>query len=159
MRGLQTVLLAASAVFSFFLISAPQALALSLQWPTEGSYVHQTAHLVFAAAMLFFILEIYYTGLHRFGGFRLLIWSWAILALWNLNNFVGNWSRWTLSNQLILGRGFSRQLLISDAHAWLFYFTRIDDFLLLPLAFYFFYRGLKVLAREPRPQGPGAEGP
>ncbi len=159
MRRLLTMLLAVSACFGLLLISPPQALAWSLQWPTEGSYVHQTAHLLFAAALLFFIREIYYTRLQRFGGFRLFIWCWGILALWSLNAFVGNWSAWTLNNQVTLGRGFSRQLLMSDAHTWLFYFTEIADFLLLPLAFYLFYRGLKVLAREPRPEGPGTKAP
>jgi hypothetical protein len=159
MRRLQTVIFAVSAVFSFLLVSPPPALAVSFKWTTEGSYVHQTAHLLFAAALLFFIWEIYHTGLQRFDGFRLLIWSWGILFLWNLNAFVGNWSKWTLSNPVILGHGFSRQLLMSDAYAWLFYLTQIANFLLLPPAFYLFYRGLKLLAREPRPEGPGAEGP
>ena len=159
MRRLPTVLFAVSALFALLLISPSRAMALSLQWPTEGSYVCQIALLLFAAAMLFFIREIYYTGLQRFGGFRLLIWSWGILVLWNLNAFVGNWSEWTLSNPVIVGRGFSRQLLMSDAHTWLFYITKINYFLLLPPAFYLFYRGLKVLTREPRSEGPGAEGP
>jgi hypothetical protein len=48
---------------------------------------------------------------------------------------------------------------MSDAHTWLFYLTQIDYCLLLPPAFYLFYRGLKFLAREPRPERPGAEGP
>ena len=158
MRRLQTMLFAVAAAFSLLLISPPPALALGLQWPTEGSYVRQIAHLLFAASMLFFIREIYYTGLQRFGGFRFLVWSWGILALWNLNAFVGNWSEWTLSNPVIVGHGFSRQLLMSNANTWLFYLTKIDHFLLLPPAFYLFYRGLKLLAREPRPEGPGAEG-
>ncbi len=159
MRRLPTVLCAVSALFALLLISPPQALALSLQWPTEGSYVRQTAPLQFAAAMLFFIREIYYTGLQRFSGFRLFIWSWGILALWNLNAYVGNWSEWTLSNPVIAGHGFSRQLLMSDAHTWLFYLTKIAYYLLLPPAFFLFYRGLKVLAREPRPEGPGTKAP
>jgi hypothetical protein len=159
MRRLHPVLFAVSAFLGLLLISPPPALAWSLQWPTEGSYVRQTAHLLFAAAMLFFIREIYYAGLQRFGGFRLLIWSWGILALWNLDAFVGNWSEWTLNHPVTLGRGFSRQLLMSGAHTWLYYLTQIDNFLLLPPAFYLFYRGLKVLAREPRPEGPGTKAP
>ncbi len=159
MRRLHPVLLAVSAFFAILLISPPPALAWSLQWPTEGSYVRQTAHLLFTAAMLFFIREIYYAGLQRFSGFRLLIWSWGILALWNLDAFVGNWSEWTLSNPVIVGNGFSRQLVMCDPHTWLFYLTKIGYFLLLLPAFYLFYRGLKVLTHEPRPEGPGAEGP
>jgi hypothetical protein len=145
-----------SAVFALLLIPGCD-LALSLKWPTEGSYVHETAHLLFGAAMLFFIHEIYHAGLQRLRGFRFLIWAWAFLALWNFDAFFGHWIEWTLANPVITGEGLSRQLLMSDTHTWLFYITKIDHFLLLPPAFYLFYRGLKTLAREPRPEGSGGQ--
>ncbi len=137
---------------SFLLLLSPRyALAEGwFQWGTEGSYVHQIAHLLFGAAMLFFIREIYEAGLQRFRGFHFLVWAWGFLALWNFDAFIGHWTEWTLHNPVIMGQGFSRQLLMSDAHTWLFYVTKIDHFLLLPPAFYLFYRGLKVLAKEPR---------
>ena len=138
------------AVFALLLLAPPGVLAFSFEWPTEGSYVHETAHLLFGAAMLFFIREIYQTGLRRFRGFHCLVWAWGFLALWNFDAFIGHWTEWTLHNPVITGQGFSRQLLMSDAHTWLFYVTKIDHFLLLPPAFYLFYRGLKALAREPR---------
>jgi len=142
-----------SAILALLLGSPPHALALSFQWSTEGSYVHQIAHLLFGAAMLFFIHEIYKTGLQRFRGFRYLIWSCILLALWNFDAFIGHWADWTLENPIILGQGFSRQLVMYDTHTWLFYFTKIDHFLLLVPAFYLFYRGLKTLAREPESEG------
>lgn len=135
---------------ALLLISPASALALSLEWPTEGSYVHQVAHLLFGAAMIFFLREIYKTGLQRFRGFRCLIWAFGLLALWNFDAFIGHWAEWTLHNPLIQGEGFSRQLLMSGTHTWLFYITKIDHFILLPPAFYLFYRGMKTLARESR---------
>lgn len=143
-----------AAVFALLLGSPAQALAFSLQWPTEGSYVHQIAHLLFGAAMLFFIHGIYKTGLQRFSGFRSLIWACILLAWWNFDAFIGHWTEWTLHNPVITGQGFSRQILMYDGHTWLFYITKIDHFLLLVPAFYLFYRGLKTLAREPRLEGP-----
>jgi hypothetical protein len=120
----------------------------SLQWPTEGSYVHQIAHLLFFGAMLFFIREIYQAGLQKFRGFHYLIWCWLLLALWNLDAFIGHWADWSLRNPVILGRGFSRQILMENFHTWLFYITKIDHFILLVPAFYLFYRGLKALAQK-----------
>jgi hypothetical protein len=138
-------------VFSLLLLTPGPCLA---QWPdwfkfgTQGSYIHEAAHLLFAAAMLVFIREIYRAGLNQVRGFRLLVWSWAFLALWNLDAFVGHAADWTLTNPVILGSGFARKLLMYDAHTWVVYITKIDHFLLLVPAFYLFYRGLKVLVRE-----------
>ncbi len=142
-------------IFALVLLlwSPPPALAFSLEWPTEGSYVHQMAHLLFGAAMIFFIHEIYHAGLQKFRGFRFLIWAWIFLAWWNFDAFIGHWTEWTFTNPVIIGEGFSRQLLMNDFQAWLFYITKVDHFLLLVPAFYLFYRGLKVLARESRPEG------
>jgi hypothetical protein len=143
-----------AAVFAFLLLSPRYVLALSFQWPTEGSYVHQTAHLLFGAAMIFFIVEIYQAGLSNLRGFRCLIWAWALLAFWNFDAFIGHWADWTLENPIIIGTGFSRKIVMYDAQTWLFYFTKIDHFLFLPPAFYLFYKGLKVLAWESRSERP-----
>jgi hypothetical protein len=37
---------------------------------------------------------------------------------------------------------------MENLETWFFYITKIDHFLLLIPAFYLFYRGLRVLARE-----------
>jgi hypothetical protein len=124
------------------------------QFGTQGSYVHQAAHLLFGVAMLFFIVEIYQAGLEQFRGFRLLIWAWAVLAFWNLDAFVGHFAAWTLTNPVLLGEGLSRKILMYDFHTWLFYVTKIDHFFFLVPAFYLFYRGLKVLTRESQGERP-----
>ena len=96
------------AVFVLVLFAPRYALAQWVTWyqfGTEGSYVHEIAHLLFAFAMLFFIYEIFHAHLQMFRGFRLLVWAWAILALWNLDAFIGHWADWTLQNPVILGEG------------------------------------------------------
>ena len=143
-----------SAAASLLLLLSPgPALAQWVGWfqfGTQGSYVHQTAHLLFGAAMLFFILEIYQVGLQNFRGFRCLVWAWALLVLWNLDAFIGHWADWTLENPVILGKGFSRKILMYDFQTWLVYITKIDHFIFLVPAFYLFYRGLKHLAQDSR---------
>jgi hypothetical protein len=140
------------AALALVLLSPRYGLAQWVTWyqfGTEGSYVHETAHLLFLLSMLFFIYEIFHANLEKFRGFHLLAWAWALLALWNLDAFVGHWADWTLENPVILGQGWGRRLLMDDFHTWLVYITKIDHFVLMVPAFYIFYRGLKALAQEP----------
>jgi hypothetical protein len=130
------------------LCSPASALAALFDWGTEGSYVHQFAHLLFFGAMLFFIREMYRAGLQATHGFRCLIWACWLLALWNLDALIGHAIDWSLRNPLILGEGLTRRIVMENAPTWFYYFHRLNHFLLLPPAFYLFYRGLKTLARE-----------
>jgi len=146
-------LLIFAAAAGLLLFSPGTSLAWSFMWPTEGSYVHQTAHLLFAGAMLFFIYEISHAHLQKFRGFRYLLWGCGFLAVWNLDAVIGHWADWTLSNPVILGHGFGRRLLMDDFQTWVVYLTKIDHFVLLVPAFYLFYRGLKTLAQEEGDRG------
>jgi len=130
------------------------ALAFGPLWVTQGSYVHQIAHLLFATAMFFFIYQIHREELRKFRGFRYLAAAGLFFAIWNLDAMVGHFSEWTLTNPVFLGEGMSTRLLMYDANTWLFYITQIDHYALLAPAFYLFYRGLKAFAQEPesRPQ-------
>jgi hypothetical protein len=137
---------------SAFLFLAPRSgLAEWTSWyafGTEGSYVHELSHLLFAAAMIFFIYEIFHAGLQRFRGFRLLAWAWGLLAWWNLDAVVGHWAEWTLENPVLIGKGVGRRILMYDLKTWIFYIGKIDHFILLVPAFYLLYRGLQVLDRQ-----------
>ncbi len=139
-------------VFVLVLFMPGQALAQWATWykfGTQGSYVHQIAHLLFGFSMLFFIHEIFHARLQKFRGFRLLVWAWALLAWWNFDSFVGHWADWTLENPVILGQGWGRELLMDSFQTWLVYITKIDHFVLLVPAFFMFYLGLRALARKP----------
>jgi len=118
------------------------------QWGTQGSYVHQTAHLLFAGAMLFFIYEMVKEGLRKYRGFRCLIWACAVLAYWNADAFVGHAVEWSMTNPVIMGQGLSRRLLMENFTSWVYYITQFMHWLFLIPAFYLFYRGLKALAQE-----------
>ncbi|MDD5640859.1 MAG: hypothetical protein PHX53_04365 [Syntrophales bacterium] len=130
--------------------SPPSSLAAGLQCAPPGPYVNEIAHLLFLGAMIFFIYEILHAGLKKFRGFRFLLWAWALLALWNLDAFVGHWAAWTCAAPLVLGDGWSSRLLMKDFRDWTVLVTQLNNFLLLVPAFYLFYRGLKALAQMPR---------
>ena len=122
------------------------------EWGQEGLFIHEAAHLLFLAAMLYLIYEMRREELQRLRGFRFLIWAWALLAWWNLDAVVGHLSEWFLGNPVILGQGVSRRLLMDTPNNWLFYLTKVDHFILLVPPFYLLYRGLKAFTRE---GGPG----
>lgn len=140
--------LVCSAVFVLLFFSPRYASASWFQWGTEGSYVHQIAHLLFCGAMLFFIYQIRHESLQQQRGFRYLMWACGLLALWNLDAFVGHTLEWSLVNPVISGQGWSKRLLMEDLHSWVYYITRIDHYALLIPAFYLFYLGLKAFAQE-----------
>ncbi len=140
------------AVLVLVLFSPRYVLAQWVTWHqfgTQGSYIHEIAHLLFCLSMLFFIYEILQANLQTFRGFRLLVWAWAILAFWNLDAFIGHWADWTMENPVILGEGWGRQLLMYDFQAWLVYITKIDHSIILVPAFLFLYLGLKALVQKP----------
>lgn len=138
-----------SGVFVLLFFSPRYALAQGwFEWGTQGSYVHQLAHLLFFAAMVFFIFAMRQEKLQQYRGFHYLSWGCAILALWNLDAVVGHSLEWGLVNPVIMGHSLSQRLLMEDTKTWFYYLTQIDHFALLIPAFYLYYRGLTVLAQE-----------
>jgi len=135
-------------VFALVLLTSSPSQASYILWETQGSYVHQMAHLLFFGAMLFFIYEIQRGELRGLPGFRSLMWACWLLAWWNLDAVVGHTLDWSLRSPVILGQGLNRRLLMENWHTWGYYLTKITHFLLPLPAFYFFYRGLKKLVRQ-----------
>lgn len=118
------------------------------QWGTQGSYVHQFSHLLFAGAMLFFLREMHQSELKGYTGFRCLWWACWILVFWNLDAVVGHTIEWRMANPVIMGEGLSRRLLMEDLQSWLFYLFKFNHFFWLMPAFYLFYRSLKAFALQ-----------
>jgi hypothetical protein len=135
---------------SLLFFSPRYSLAAGFMWPGAGPYVNEIAHLLFLGAMIVFIYEICYAGLQNFSGFRYLLWAWVLLALWNIDAFLGRWAAWNLCEPIILGEGSSLQLRMHDVHTWVVFLMQINNFILLIPAFYLFYRGIKALTKIPR---------
>jgi hypothetical protein len=149
-RRLSQVLCGLAALVFF----APRpALAIELLWETQGSYVHQMAHFLFAIAMVFLIYEINRGELRGLPGFRSLVWACALLVWWSLDAIVGHAIDWSLHYPIILGTGLDRRLLMENAQTWAFYITKITHFAILIPAFYFFYRSLKRFSQEEEAKG------
>jgi hypothetical protein len=134
------------------LMLSPQAgLAAGFNWPTAGPYVNEIAHLLFLGAMIFFIYEIRGAALGKLRGFHYLLWAWALLALWNLDAFVGRWAEWTCTGPGVGGGScYGQQLSLNGFYSWTALITQLMNFFLLVPAFYLFYRGIKALAQMPR---------
>jgi hypothetical protein len=130
-------------------LMAPRlGLAFEMRWEAQGSYVHQMAHVAFAIAMVFLILEIRGNELRGRPGFTSLFWACLLLVWWNLDAVVGHALDWSLLYPVILGKGLDRRLLMYDWHTWGFYITQFTHYLIPVPAFYFFYRSLKRFNRE-----------
>jgi hypothetical protein len=124
-------------------------LAAGFICPREVPYANEIAHLLFFGAMIFFIYEILNLGLEKFTGFRHLLWAWVLLALWNLDAFVGHWLLRSFTGPFIVGKGWSMRLQVYNFQTWIIFLTQISNFILLFPSFYFFYRGIKALAEMP----------
>ena len=62
------------AAFTLIFLAPRPSLAQWSSWyefGTEGSYVHETAHLLFAAALIFFIYEIFHSELQQVSGVQI----------------------------------------------------------------------------------------
>jgi hypothetical protein len=140
-----------SGVVSLLLLDPRPCLAIPIHGNPHGFFIHQAAHLLMTAAMIFFIYTLKREGLLQQRGFRILAWAGAILGLWSFEHYWGHFSEIWLVNPLILGQGFSQRLVMENFNAWVYYFSHLDNWL-LAIFFYVLYRALKTLAQEP----PGA---
>lgn len=131
------------------------ALALQTHGPPEGLYVHQLAHVLFAAALLFLIWQVKYEGLTGLPGFRQLRWACGLFVLWNVVAFLGHWSEELLLPQAFQGQpgDLSRRLVMSRFSAWMYYLTKLDHLILVP-AFFLLWRGLKALLSKQPEEAP-----
>ncbi len=133
-------------VVAIIIFDPRPTLALQTHGPPEGLYVHQLAHLFFAAALLFLIWQIKYEGLAGLPGFRQIRWACGLFVLWNVIAFLGHWSEILLVPQAFQGQqgDMSQRLIMSRFPAWIYYVTQLDHLILVP-AFFLLSRGLKAL--------------
>ena len=141
-----TLLVQALALVSIFPRSA---WAIQPHGPPEGFYLHQIGHLVFTAALIFFLYKLW-QEIQDNRSFRLLAWACALFVLWNLDTFTAHFCALSVSPQDFLGQTgeLTQRLTMSNTAHWIYYFASFDSLLLVP-ACYLFYRGLKALAQGP----------
>ncbi len=135
------------AIVALLLLDPRPGLAIPIHGDPQGFLIHQAAHLLITGSMVFFIYTLKREGLFRRRGFRLLAWASGLFGFWSLEHFLGQFSEFYLSNPVIMGRGLSQRLLMEDANTWVYYFTRLDN-LILVASFYLLFSSLKALGRE-----------
>jgi hypothetical protein len=133
-------------VIAFIIFDPRPTLALQTHGPPEGLYVHQLAHVFFAAALLFLIWQVKYERLVGLPGFRQIRWACGLFVWWNIVAFLGHWSEMLLIPQAFQGQqgDLSQRLIMSRISAWIYYLTKLDHLILVP-AFFLLFRGLKAL--------------
>jgi hypothetical protein len=133
-------------VIAFIICDPRPTLALQTHGPPEGLYVHQLAHVLFAAALLFLIWQVKYEGLTGLPGFRQLRWACGLFVLWNVIAFLGHWSEELLLSQDFHGQpgNLSQRLIMSRFSVWIYYVAKLDHLVLVP-AFFLLWSGLKAL--------------
>ena len=133
-------------VIAFIIFDPRPTLALQIHGPPEGLYVHQLAHVLFAAALLFLIWQVKYERLTGLPGFRQLWWACGLFVLWNVIAFLGHWSEELLLPLDFQGQpgNLSQRLIMFRFSAWIYYVTKLDHLILVP-AFFLLWRGLKAL--------------
>ena len=143
-------------VIVFIIFDPRSSLALQTHGPPEGLYVHQLAHVFFAVALLFLIWQIKYEGIAGYPGLRQIRWACGLFVLWNVVAFLGHWSEVLLNPEAFTSQHgvLSQRLIVSQFSAWIYYFTKLDNLILLP-AFFLLSRGLKaLLAKKPKEAAP-----
>jgi hypothetical protein len=126
-----------------------QAWALQSHGPPEGIFVHQLAHLFYAAALGYFFWDV---GRNAFPGkgWRYLQVFCVLMILWNLDAFTGHWVGFHIANADIIRPDgyFSSQIAGPFSPTKLIYFLATLDHLFSVPAIFFLFLGMRALYRS-----------
>jgi hypothetical protein len=119
---------------SIVLALSGNAVAVQVHGPPEGLYVHQMAHMAFAAAMVFLFYMLYKHPLGTCEGWKYLKLSIFFFLLWNIDTLLVHALGTMLPNDAVQGTSFWNQRIVGplDWKRVLFYITRNDHFLCVP---------------------------
>lgn len=131
----------------FFLLLIPTpAWALQSHGPPEGIFVHQLAHLFYAAALGYLFWDV---GRSAFPGkgWRYLQLFCVFMILWNLVAFTGHWLGFYIAHSEIIRPSgyFSSQILGPFSSVKLIYFAATLDHLFSLPAIFFLFLSLRTL--------------
>lgn len=133
-----------------FLLLPDQAWALQSHALPEGIYVHQLAHLFFAAALGYLFWDI---GRNAFPGkgWRYLQFFCVLMILWNILAFSGHWLGFHIADSDIIQTSgyFSSQIMGPISGIKLIYFCATLDHLLSVPALFFLFLSLRSLYHSP----------
>src|SRR3972149_7299627 len=141
--------------FVCFLLSLPFSLYASDAWgyvPHEypAIYTHQLARIFLLVAFFAVLWGIFHNRLHKQKGWRYLFFSLILFIVWDLDVFIGRTAEFIKLPRTIGGEEgwqyFTRDIIV-EGPVYLYYIGRLD-FLLLNIAMFLFYMGLREHFRE-----------
>ncbi len=141
--------------FIVFLLSLPFSLYASDAWgyvPHEypAIYTHQLARIFLLVAFFAVLWGIFHNRLHKQKGWRYLFFSLILFIVWDLDVFIGRTAEFIKLPRTIGGEEgwqyFTRDIIV-EGPVYLYYIGRLD-FLLLNIAMFLFYMGLREHFRE-----------
>lgn len=130
------------------LVDPSPALALQAHGAPEGLYVHQMAHTLFMAAVLYLFWDIRRSSFHGRGWDYLQLFC-LVVFLWNLASFTGHFTHFMIQeSDFHIGSSYLQRALNGPlTHPKLtFYLTRLDNLILVP-ALFFLYLALRAFYR------------
>lgn len=136
-------------LFFFFLIPL-NALALQSHGPPEGLYVHQVAHVLFGASMLFLFLFLHIHPLGRGKAWRYFKLSLLFFLMWNVDAFLTHWMATNIPDDAIIGGGSILKSHLTGPISFielLYYIGKFDHILCVP-AMFFLTLSLRTFYRE-----------
>ncbi|MBU0664812.1 MAG: hypothetical protein KJ990_09755 [Proteobacteria bacterium] len=131
------------------LLAPNQAWALQVHAPPEGIYIHQLAHLFFAAALSYLFWDVRRSAFPG-KGWRYLQIFCVLMILWNILAFSGHWLGFHIDNaDIIRSDGYFSSHIIGPISAIKFiYFCATLDHLLSVPALLFLFLCMRSLYRS-----------
>jgi hypothetical protein len=131
------------------LLAPDQAWALQSHATPEGIYVHQLAHLFFAASLSYLFWDVRRSAFPG-KGWRYLQIFCVLMILWNIAAFSGHWLGFHINNSDIIRPSgyFSSQIIGPITSIKFIYFCATLDHLLSVPALFFLFLCLRSLYRS-----------
>ena len=128
------------------LLYAPDAYAIQQHPGIEGYFVHQFAHVIFAASMAFVMVVLKRPLTARIAGWRLVRYSALCFLLWNADTFLGH----IASRRVEAAEGYIRgsDIYLKDVSSYTYYVTGMTEYVFLVAAFLLLAMGLDRLYKH-----------
>lgn len=131
--------IALSSIF-LVLLSCGEAVALQTHGGSEGTVVHQLAHVQYLGALGYLIWDVRRSGFSGFGWRYLQGFCWLMIC-WNALAFIGHLAQMALPEGAVsASAGYLSSELLAPitAGSWLYYLTALDHLLITPALFLLF---------------------
>lgn len=133
----------------YFAINPSHAVALQVHSASEGLYVHQMGHVLYAMAMTGMAYAILKSNLSKKRGWRLLSYGALLLTLWNIWAFFGHIVDIMGPHVHVTNTpsGTKSTLILKSCLDYCYFILKLDHVISVP-ALLLLYLGLKAIQKE-----------